>query len=62
MHTLCVTITYRDDTVEEFCSTDFPMIGNDWVTLYDNLKRIILPASGIKRLEYDVTRDKRKTK
>jgi hypothetical protein len=57
MHSLTVTITYRDNKKESFVTTDFPNIGADWVTLYQNLKRTMLPSAGIARIEYDVTKD-----
>ncbi len=54
MHHLEVTITYRDDKKETYRSTDFPTIGDNWITLYNNLNRKFIPAQTISRIEYSV--------
>lgn len=54
-----VTI-WHDKKSQSYDCTDFPGIGSDWITLYQNLKRTCIPALGITRIEYDVANSKSK--
>jgi len=55
-YVLLVKITYKNtNKVKEYISTDFPTIGDRWVTLYDNSKRLMIPTEGIAELEYDIS-------
>ena len=53
---LRVHIVYRDEKSETFSCTDFPGIGNGWITLYKDMDRIMIPDQAIKRIDYGVAK------
>lgn len=51
-----VSILYKHNKRKEYESTDFPSIGDRWITIYHFAKRLMIPVDGVAEIEYDIVK------